>query len=72
VYEVSEDMLDHFAAAWKSVDHTTPISFESTIKGALNLARTFGGRSGMQTLITGDTRLVGIALSFLSPGTLKS
>lgn len=64
-------MQDSFAAAWKSVDPTAQISSESTIKGALNLARAIGDRrSGMQTLITGDTRLVGAALLFLGSSTL--
>ncbi|KAH6675110.1 hypothetical protein B0J14DRAFT_665507, partial [Halenospora varia] len=51
---------------WKRVQPDANIYFESTIQGALDVARKFGrDYSSMQTLIIGSQHLVGGALSLL-------
>lgn len=62
-------MLKVCAETWKSIDSTAQISLEPTIEGALDLAKRIGGEQGMQTLVTGSTRLVGPALHFLGLST---
>jgi folylpolyglutamate synthase len=60
---------DHvYAEIWKRAQPDANIYFESTIQGALNVARKCGrDHNSMQTLITGSQYLVGGALSLLQP-----
>lgn len=54
------------AEIWKTAQPDATIEFESTIQGALEVARRFGNEhGGMQALITGSQYLVGGALSLL-------
>ena len=56
-----------YANIWKSIDPGAKVSVTSTVKGALLMARDLGNQgNGMQTLITGDTGLIGIALNLLN------
>jgi hypothetical protein len=59
-------MQDIYAAAWRAVDLTAEISLKPSVKEAMNFAKIVGGQeNGMQTLVTGDTHLVGAALYLL-------
>ncbi|KAH7412583.1 putative tetrahydrofolylpolyglutamate synthase [Cadophora sp. MPI-SDFR-AT-0126] len=56
----------NYATIWRKIQPDTSISFQPTIKGALELARKIGEYHGsVQTLITGSLHLVGGALSLL-------
>ena len=54
----STDMQEQYVASWKSVFPETQTVFESTVEGALNLARSFDQGQGTHTLITGSLFLV--------------
>jgi hypothetical protein len=69
---VSQDAQRNYAEIWKDIDSEANISLTSTVEDALQMARDIGDRgSGMQTFITGDTGLVGIALYMLEEVTIK-
>jgi hypothetical protein len=54
------------------MDSEANISLTSTVEGALQMAKDIGDPgSGMQTFITGDTGLVGIALYLLEEDPIK-
>ncbi|RDW81881.1 hypothetical protein BP6252_02993 [Coleophoma cylindrospora] len=63
---VSSEIQESYAAIWKGIDSQAEISLEPTINDALQSAKTIGTQAGgMQTLITGTSRLVGHALCLL-------
>ena len=62
------ELHDDYIKAWKSVYGEGHTAFESSIEGALNLAKKIGDEhGGMQTLITGSLYLIGGALRLLEP-----
>ena len=57
-----------YANLWKRLDPEAEVLIETTIEGALNLAKKIGEKSGgMQTLVTGSLHMVGGALNILRP-----
>lgn len=63
---VTQDAQNNYAEIWKDIDSEANISITSTVEDALLMAKDIGDRgNGVQTFITGDTGLVGIALSIL-------
>ena len=54
----SVDMQEQYIASWKNIFPETQTAFESTVEGALNLARSFDHGQGTHTLITGSLFLV--------------
>lgn len=60
-------MQERYIAAWKSIFPETETAFESTVEGALNLAKSLDQGLGTQTLVTGSLYLVGAALRILEP-----
>ncbi|KAL8646467.1 MAG: hypothetical protein Q9210_006127 [Variospora velana] len=66
----SLDVQKDYIEAYRSIDPNAHISIESTIEGALNLAREIGSRdNGMQALVTGSLYLIGGALRLLEKDT---
>ena len=64
--EVSSQYQYVYAEIWKRAQPTSTVFFESTIQGALEMARKIGEDHGcMQTLVTGSQYLVGGALSLI-------
>ncbi|KAK3173247.1 hypothetical protein OEA41_006576 [Lepraria neglecta] len=62
------ELQNEYIEAWKSVYGEGHAAFESSIEGALNLAKKIGEeQGGMQTLITGSLYLIGGALRLLEP-----
>ena len=62
------ELQDDYIRVWKSVYGECQTAFESSIQGALNLAKKIGDENGgMQTLITGSLYLIGGALRLLEP-----
>jgi folylpolyglutamate synthase len=62
------DFLTVYSELWKSLDPQTKVSKNSTIEGALKLAKRIGDQEGgMLTLVTGSLHLVGGALNILCP-----
>lgn len=60
-------MQKKYIDAWKCIFPETETAFESTIEGALDLARSLDRGFGTQTLVTGSLHLVGAALRILEP-----
>lgn len=60
-------MQQQYIDAWKSIFPQTQTAFESTVEGALNLAKSLDKGQGTQTLVTGSLYLVGAALRILEP-----
>ncbi|KAL9630732.1 MAG: hypothetical protein Q9164_006269, partial [Protoblastenia rupestris] len=63
--QFSTGMQKEYMDAWKSILPQTQATFESTIEGAINLARSLDQGTGMQILVTGSQHLVGGALRLL-------
>ena len=60
-------MQERYLDIWASIYPDTKKSFQPTIEGALQLARSLDQGSGTCTLITGSLYLVGGALRLLQP-----
>lgn len=59
------DFCAKYSSYWVKLESTAKVSTESTIEGAIELAKRLGAqRGGMDVLVTGDLPLVGRALTF--------
>jgi len=64
------DIQKQFAETWKRLDPKAQVSLQPSVYDALELAKRVGDRgNGMQTFVTGSTRLVGPALDMLEGST---
>jgi folylpolyglutamate synthase len=58
--------LQSYREIWRRIQPETDLIFDSTIKGAMDLARQLGKKyGGMNTLVTGSQHLVGGALRLM-------
>jgi folylpolyglutamate synthase len=70
---VSLDLQERYANIWKSIDPLAKIWLEPTVESALQLAKRIGDQgNGMQTFVTGASRLIGLALCLLVPSISSS
>ena len=66
--KISLDDLKEFGKIWRKLDSTAHLTLQPTIEEALRSAVTLANpNSGLQAFVTGHSRLVGPALSFLEP-----
>jgi folylpolyglutamate synthase len=66
---VSSDIQKLYAETWKTLDPNAHVSIQPTIHDALELAKQIGDEAhGMQTLVTGTTRLIGSVLAIMNAG----
>ena len=66
------ELQDEYIKVWKTVYGEGHTAFESSIEGALNLAKRIGDENGgMQTLITGSLYVIGGALRLLDSNRTK-
>jgi folylpolyglutamate synthase len=64
------DTQMQFAEIWKRLDPEAQVSLQPSVYDALELAKRVGDRGkGMQTFVTGSTRLIGPALDMLEGST---
>jgi folylpolyglutamate synthase len=64
--KASPDIQKEYAEIWRRMDPDAQISLQPTIYDALELAKRIGDRAnGMQTFVTGTTRLVRSTLAIV-------